>query len=219
MGFFEFIKRLLNPQPPRRSTGPFIQPAPVLPPNPVVGPPQVQVRPAPPPPKTLNLDAGQFAPISSGDALAQARASTTVRSNPWWGRLDTIPPPSDDRTLLIDRSLVAYGLLSPEDLVEIHKIGDPMLEYTSDKALAAEMANAAVQAPEVDRKRLKEQKKAESAERKHKHTEGVAQRKAADIIFLGRGVSRGLADRRAHVQNLQAAGLRLLATPAELAKA
>jgi retron-type reverse transcriptase len=142
-----------------------------------------------------------------------------VRSNPWWGRLDTIPPASDERTLLIDRSLVAYGLLKPEDLVEIHKIGDQMLEHTSDRAIAAEMANAAVQASEADRKRRKEQKKAEAAERKRKHAEGVAQRKATDIIFLGRGVSRGLADRRVHVEKLQAAGLPVLAAPADIAKA
>jgi len=203
MGFFDFIKRLFNPPPPTRSTPPLIQ----------------RSQPAPPEPKTLNLDAAQFAPISSGDALSQARASTTVRSNPWWGRLDTIPPASDERTLLIDRSLVAYGLLNPEDLVEIHKIGDQMLEITGDQAIAAELARAAVLASEADRKRLKEQKKAESAERKRKHAEDVARRKAADIIFLGRGVSRGLADRRANVEKLQAAGLPVLASPTDIAQA
>ena len=182
-------------------------------------PPPVRVQPAPPKPKLLNLDASQFAPISSGDALAQARASTTVRSNPWWGRLDTIPPASDERTLLIDRSLVAYGLLQPEDLVEIHKIGDQMLEISGDHALAAEQARAAVNASLAERKRLKEEKKAASAERKRKHAEDVALRKATDIIFLGRGVSRGLADRRANVEKLQAAGLPVLATPADVAKA
>jgi len=203
MGFFDFIKRLFNPPSPTRSTLP----------------PPVRVQPAPPKPKTLNLDAAQFAPISSGDALARARASTTVRSNPWWGRLDTIPPASDERTLLIDRSLVAYGLLKPEDLVEIHKIGDQMLEITGDQAIAAEQARAAVLASEADRKRLKEQKKAESAERKRKRAEDVEDRKATDIIFLGRGVSRGLADRRANVEKLQAAKLPVLASPADVAQA
>ncbi len=62
--------------------------------------------------------------------MAQARASSTVRTNPWWGGLDTIPPASDERTMLIDRSLVAYGLMKPEELVEIHKIGDRMLELS-----------------------------------------------------------------------------------------
>ena len=113
---------------------------------------------------------------------------------------------------------MAYGLLEPEDLVEIHKIGDQMLEITGDQAIAAEQARAAVNASEADRKRLKEQKKAESAERKRKHAEHVAHRKATDIIFLGRGVSRGLADRRANVEKLQAARLPVLASPADVAQ-
>jgi retron-type reverse transcriptase len=179
----------------------------------------VRIEPAPPTVKKLNLDASQFAPISSSAALAQARASTTVRANPWWGRLDTIPPASDERTLLIDRTLVAYGLLKPEELVEIHKIGDQMLEIKGDLALAAGQARAAVEASEAQRQRLKEQKKVEAAERKRQRAEEVAHRKANDIIFLGRGVSRGLADRRANIEKLQAAGLPVLATPADVAKA
>jgi RNA-directed DNA polymerase len=213
MGFFDFIKRLLSP--PSAAKGPSpARPTSTLPAAAPVVPP-----PAPPKLKTLNLDAAQFAPISSRDALARARASTTVRSNPWWGRLDTIPPASDERTLLIDRSLVAYGLLKPEELVEIHKIGDQMLEISGDAAIAVERARAAVTASDAERKRLKEQKKAEAAERKRKHAEDVALRKATDIVFLGRGVSRGLADRRANVEKLQAAGLPLLAAPADVARA
>ncbi len=78
---------------------------------------------------------------------------------------------------------MAYGLLSPEDLVDIHKIGDQMLEITGDQAIAAERARASVEASEAERKRLKEQKKAESAERKRKHAADVAERKACDITF------------------------------------
>src|SRR6185295_10418145 len=173
----------------------------------------------PPPVKTLDLDASQFTPISSKDALSAASTSKTVSNNPWWGRLDTIPPASDERTLLIDRTLVAYGLLAPDDLVEIHKIGDHMLEISGDRVLAHLQARAAVDASEEERKRIKEQKKAEAAERKRKHAEDVAHRKATDIIFLGRGVSRGLADRRANVEKLQSAALPLLATPADVARA
>lgn len=192
-------------------------------------PQQPQARPAPPPPvrtappqpaiEKLDLDAAQFAPISSADALAAARSSTTIRSNPWWGRLDTIPPASDERTLLIDRSLVAYGLLKPEDLVEIHKIGDQMLEIKGDAALAVEQARAAVAASEAERQRLKQEKKAAAAERKRLRAEAVAQRRATDIVFLGRGVSRGLADRRANIEKLTAAKLPVLATPADIARA
>jgi RNA-directed DNA polymerase len=232
MGLFDFLRGLFGGSPPRRAPGSPArsQPPPLPPPRlptalpparqtPAASPPPVRVQAAPQQPKKLNLDAAQFAPISSSDALAQARASTTVRTNPWWGRLDTIPPATDERTMLIDRSLVAYGLMKPEDLVEIHKIGDRMLELTGDRAIAAEQARAAVAASEAERARLKEQKKAEAAERKRKHAEDVARRKATDVIFLGRGVSRGLADRRANVEKLQAAGLPLLATPADVAQA
>jgi RNA-directed DNA polymerase len=185
MSFMDFIKRFFNPAAKPQAMRP-IRPA-------AMPPPSVRVQITPPVPKTLNLDAAQFTPISSSAALAQARASTTVRSNPWWGRLDTIPPASDERTLLIDRTLVAYGLLKPEDLVEIHKIGDQMLEIKGDEGLAHVQARAAVDAAESDRKKIKEQKQAESAQRKSNHAKAVAHRKANDIIFLGRGVSRGLA--------------------------
>jgi retron-type reverse transcriptase len=215
MGLFDFLRDLFGLSPPKRSNPPRFTP-PVPPP---FGSKQQSPQKSPPQPKQLNLEADQFAPISSSDALSQARASTTVRSNPWWGRLDTIPPASDERTLLIDRSLVAYGLLTPEDLVEIHKIGDQMLEYTGDRAIANERARAAVTASDEERKRLKAQKQAESAERKRQHAEDVAHRKATDIIFLGRGVSRGLADRRANVEKLQAAGLPILSSPADVAQA
>ena len=47
----------------------------------------------------------------------------------------------------------------------------------------------------------------------------VAHRRQTDIIFLGRGVSRGLADRRANVEKLQQYLLPVLATPADLAAA
>jgi RNA-directed DNA polymerase len=184
-------------------------------------PPLAQRTPAaPPPPKRLDLDASQFAPIAVSDAVAQATQSANlIRSNPWWGRLDTIPPASDLRTLLIDRTLVAYGLFQPEDLVEIHKIGDKMLGLKAEYALAEAEARAVVAANEEERNRIKAEKQAASARKKQEHAEAVARRKATDIIFLGRGVSRGLADRRANVERLQAAGLPILATPAEVAAA
>jgi RNA-directed DNA polymerase len=226
MAFFDFIKKLfsaaVNPpaRPASRPTQSSARPAP-LPSRPATPSPAPQpvVRTPPPAPKSLNLDAAQFAPISSSAAKSAARASTTLRTNPWWGRLDTIPPATDERTLLIDRTLVAYGLLKPEELVEIHKIGDQMLEIKGDQALAHEQARAAVQSIEADRQKLKEQKRAEAAERKRLRAEAVAHRKATDIIFLGRGVSRGLADRRANVEKLQAASLPVLATPADVARA
>ena len=134
MGMFDFIARLFGGgTPPRRQTG---QPPMNVPPPRMADGRFVQsvntsaTTAGPPPVKTLDLDASQFTPISSKDALAAASTSKTVLNNPWWGRLDTIPPASDERTMLIDRTLVAYGLLAPDDLVEIHKIGDQMLEVS-----------------------------------------------------------------------------------------
>ena len=66
---------------------------------------------------------------------------------------------------------------------------------------------------------LKQQKKEEAAQRKRLHAEGVARRKQTNIVFLGRGVSRGLADRRANIEKLQQYMLPVLAAPADLAAA
>src|SRR5262245_31571863 len=139
MSLFSFLKRLLFPLP-RRTQSPFSQTFA----GPSTFPAQTQSAYSPPQEKLLNLDASQFAPISSKDARRTARASTSLQTNPWCGRLDTIPPATDERTMLIDRTLVAYGLLAPDDLVEIHKIGDEMLEISGDRALADAQARAAV---------------------------------------------------------------------------
>ena len=235
MGLFDFLKRMLSGQPKRppqsrrQSSGNAIPPPTVnvFTSTSPAGSVQTRVAPLPTPTapparredQTLALDASQFAPISSSAATSAARASETLLNNPWWGRLDTIPPATDERTLLIDRTLVAYGYLSSEDLVEIHKIGDQMLAIKGDRALADIEARAAVAASDAERQRIKAEMKAAAAERKRLHIEGVKQRKATDIIFLGRGVSRGLADRRANVEKLQAAGLPVLASPADVASA
>lgn len=231
MGMFDFLKRMFAgppnrpPQSQRQAGGNGAAPPSVtVRTSSTTG--SVETRLAPeatprpkPRDKTLGLDAAQFTPISSAEATAAARASKTLLSNPWWGRLDTIPPASDERTLLIDRTLVAYGFFSPEELVEIHQIGDQMLQIKGDLALAEIEARAAVAASDAERQRIKAEKKAAAAERKRLHAEGVKHRKATDIIFLGRGVSRGLADRRSNVEKLQAAGLPVLATPADVATA
>src|SRR5436305_1005990 len=47
----------------------------------------------------------------------------------------------------------------------------------------------------------------------------IAWRRATDITFLGRGVSAGLADRVSQVARLEAFGLPVYATPADLAQA
>ncbi len=115
--------------------------------------------------------------------------------------------------------MVGIGLLSPEQLAEIHKVGAQMDKLRPDLLQATAIADEAVQLDEAERKQRKEQKQAEAAERKRRHAEDVVRRKLTDIVFLGRGVSGGLADRRANVEKLQQLQLPMLATAADLANA
>jgi len=133
--------------------------------------------------------------------------------------LSIIPNASLPRIQLIDRAMVGFGLITPDELVEIHEVGDRWSLAKGDLAAAHQMAQQAVARSEQERQALKQQKKAEAAERRKQHAEAVALRKRTDIIFLGRGVSGGLADRRANVEKLQTAGLPVLSTPADVAAA
>jgi RNA-directed DNA polymerase len=185
---------------------------PSWPASPRAEPPRLHVEP-------LNLDAGVFKPIGDAQATREARGAGSLWGNPWFGRRDLIPPPEDSRTNIIDRAMVGQGLITPEELVDIHTVGRQMDELRPDLSLAQDAAAQAVVDDRAARAQLREQKKAEAAERKRLHAEGVARRKATDIVFLGRGVSKGLADRRSHVEKLQTAGLPILATPADIATA
>jgi retron-type reverse transcriptase len=182
-------------------------------------------RPQPPPRRsaTLGLDASQFLPISRDELKAAARKIGRLWSSPWFGRRDLIPPADDERTRLIDRALVANGLLTPEQLAEIHRVGAEMDRLRPDiialRHQAAQAGETAVQAEREKKARLKEQKKAEAAERKRRRAEAIAQRRATDILFLGRGVSGRLGDRQSDAAKLAALGFPMLSTPAELAAA
>jgi retron-type reverse transcriptase len=84
---------------------------------------------------------------------------------------------------------------------------------------AAMTGEAAVQADRLARAELKARKKAEAARRKQERAEAIAGRKANDIVFLGRGVSGRLGQRTSRAEDLERAGLPVLSTPAELARA
>jgi retron-type reverse transcriptase len=172
----------------------------------------------------LKLDAGDFLPVSREEVLtASQRQGQGWFSNVWFGRRDLIPPPDDARTKMIDRGLVTHGLLSPEQLVEIHEVGAewsrlrPQTEMIQHQAAVA--GQQAVEADRAARAARKEQKKKEAAERRRRRAEEVAERRAKDILYLGRGVSGRLGERHSDVARLQAAGLPLLATPADVAGA
>ncbi len=180
-------------------------------------------RPAPPPSVTLDLDAGLFTPISEAEAKRQSAGGVLLRNLVATGLSSIIPPAGDPRTLLIDRGMVAHGLITPEQLVEIHRVGEAFEKVRGDaQAIERRVQQAATDAVRLDketRERRKAEKRAAAAERRAAHARGVAQRRATDIVFLGRGVSKGLADRTSDVAKLTAAGLPVLATPADVATA
>jgi retron-type reverse transcriptase len=172
--------------------------------------------------RTLGLEAADFLPIGRQE-LGESAPQVQTWGNPWFGRRDLIPPADDQRTKLIDRAMVTHGLLTPEQLVEIHQVGVEMERLRPDvkavKQRAARAGQAAVEADRERRAQLKKQKKAEAEASKQQRAAAVAHRKSTDILFLGRGVSGRLSDRTSDVEKLTAAGLPVLSTPAELAAA
>jgi RNA-directed DNA polymerase len=201
--------------------------------GPIVGNPFPSALPTPTPQRTpqpfrqrqsklLNLDAAQFLPISRDEL--RDKASTIDRwGSPWFGRRDLIPPVSDPRTLLIDRALVSNGILSPEQLAEIHRVGAEMDRVRPDILMtqqkAARAGTAAVEEDRAARASLKAKKKEEVARRKERRKAEIAHRREHDIIFLGRGVSGRLSERASNLAKLNALNLPVLSTPAELAAA
>lgn len=174
------------------------------------------------PSQTIGLDAAQYLPITR-DELKQEASRDRWFGNVFFGRRDLIPPANDPRTSLIDRALVTNGLLSPEELATIHKVGAEMDQLRPDYSVmrhqTALAGQAAVEADREERAKLKQQKKEEAARKKAERIAAIAQRKATDIIFLGRGVSSRLWDRRSDAARLAAKELPVLATASELATA
>ncbi len=192
-----------------------------LPDEPPPAPAPDDVPPLAPGASKPDLNAADFLPITTEQLTEEAKDVT--RWGPWFGLRNLIPPASDLRTKLIDRGMVTAGLLTPEQLAEIHRVGDEMERLRPSlsgiQARAQQSGEEAVKADREQRAKLKEQKKAEAAARKQRHAEAVAQRKATDILFLGRGVSGRLGDRAGDRAKLESLGLPVLFTPAELAEA
>jgi RNA-directed DNA polymerase len=119
--------------------------------------------------------------------------------------------------------MVTQGFLKPEELAEMHRVGDEHAKHANRlQQITIEAGNTAEQAVEADRAAraaIKARKKAEALARKQKRAEDIAVRKATDIRFVGRGVSALLNDRNSDVAQLTATGLPVLSTPAELALA
>lgn len=169
-------------------------------------------------------------PYEPGPALGLSAFELRKRAlqiNPyqtaWIGRVDTIPPAEDERTTLIDRGLVLRGYFTEEQIAEFHRIGDAWLEQRDHGALIASRAKARTQQDLLDARAAKLQekaaKKAAAAERRVARSAEIQRRRDEDIVFLGRGVSGKLGDRRTNVEALQAAALPILSTPADVAQA
>jgi retron-type reverse transcriptase len=213
------------PVAPQAATGSKPSNPPVAPPvpTPTASPPKSS---PPPVPRVvqLQLDAADFLPIRREEVVeANRQQGRSWFGNVWFGRRDVIPPPDDARTKMIDRGLVTHGLLAPEQLVEIHTIGAEFDHYRPQiEKVQHTAALAGQQAVEADRARraaIKEQKKREAAERRARRAREIEQRRATDIVFLGRGVSGLLGQRNSDLTRLQASGLPVLSTPGDLARA
>jgi RNA-directed DNA polymerase len=234
MGFWSSLLRLFSGQgAPTESSRP--RQAPGAPARPPVGTPYspsptpaqparpapAAARPAvtPPKPVKLNLDAGHFTPVSAEELKKRAGQLSWNWASVNFDRRDQIPSAGEPRTQLIDRALVAEGLLTPEQLVEIHQIGSEMAELRPELSNIHIRANDAVLADAAERAARKAEKKAAAERLRGERAAAILHRRATDIIFLGRGVSGGLADRRSNIERLEALGLPVLATPADIAKA
>ena len=248
MGFFgDLVKRILGGG---RASAPPSTPAPAPPQPPLPARPAPPTRPQPPAqvappfgtsvidtstvghspePKPPAVDAyrlggSRYEPISRQQILSQADSlGGWMFSNLLLNRRDRIPAADDLRTNLIDRGMVTNGFLTPEEIAEIHQVGDEMdrarTQRDQTRARASFAGQSAVEADREERARIKAERKAEAAERKRQSAEAVAHRRANEIIYLGRGVSRLLGDHQSNLQALQSAGLPELSTPAELAEA
>lgn len=188
----------------------------------VVPPPAAPPAPKPPPPVDRTYETNPEILGLSADELRKRAVLINPYRTPWIGRVDTIPPQSDERTALIDRGLMLRGLLNEEQLAEIHRVGDLWLRFSEAdrlaEAVAARTADEAIEKQKLEKANKRAHRKKLAEEKEALRVAAVAKRKAEDIIYLGRGVSRGLADRRSNLEALQKLGLPVWNSPAEVAQ-
>jgi retron-type reverse transcriptase len=175
----------------------------------------------PRPATTLDLDASELLPITHDELRSSLQELIRQGGFRFTGR--GFIPLGDERTKLINRALLTNGLLTPEQLADITRVAEEMERLQKGLAAieqaAARSGEAAVAADREARARLKEQKKAEAADRRRLRQEAVAHRRATDIYFLGRGVSAQLNRRDSDADKLRDRGLPVLSTPADVAAA
>ncbi|MFO0825792.1 MAG: reverse transcriptase family protein [Gemmataceae bacterium] len=217
MSAFDWLFRRIR----RSESEPIVPPPTPSVPQPLTPQPQADAKPQAAATPASDPYSSEFLPVTRAEIVDAAKKGNLLSTAFQFGRPSIIPPVSDPRTQLIDRALVTNGLLSPEELTEIHRVGE---EYEKVKPTEAGMAaaaglagDAAVRAYRADKERRKAEKKAESARRKAERIEAVKKRRATDIIFLGRGVSGKLHLRLSDEAKLTECGLPVLHTPADVA--
>lgn len=193
------------------------------PPPPVTAPAQYDNTPTP----RLKTDAPD--PLSGGDVLGMSqdelreRAMRGASRDMWTWRRNLIPPARDAGVAIADRGMIVKGLLSEDDVAQMHRAGDLWMQHndrtTFEKLVAGQQVDDVLRAEKEAKRLLKAQKRKEAAERKAARAAAIAHRRATDIIYLGPGVSGRLGDRRVDVEALEGAGLPILSTPADLAEA
>jgi len=163
----------------------------------------------------------EYLPVTRAEIIEAAKGGKLLSTAFVFGRQSVIPPAADPRTHLIDRAMVTNGLVTPEELSEIHVVGE---EYEKAKpteyglAAAAGLAGeAAVKAYREEKARRKARKQAEAAARKEERAAAIRKRRETDIVFLGRGVSGRLHLRLSDEQRLTDNGLPVMHTPADVA--
>lgn len=223
MAFWDFLAKLFRPE--AKPAAPVAQPSGSASRATASAVSQPAPAPAsiPPAAQPGGPQPGDFLPITRDELLKQGEEVRRNTGWMWFGRRDMIPPVSDPRTKLIDRGMLTEGLLSAEELAEMHRVGDEWSKHANRlqhiQIQAGQSAEKAVEADRAARAAVKARKKAEAAERKRLQAEAVARRKATDIIFVGKGVSALLGQRTSDGDKLGAAGLPVLHTPADLAAA
>jgi RNA-directed DNA polymerase len=106
----------------------------------------------------------------------------------------------------------------PAAQTALRKSAAPQAQATPDAALCDTAPQPALPDSATRRWRLTLRQQA-AAQRRAQRAAAIAHRRANDIVYLGRGVSRGLSHRQSDAARLQQYNLPVLTTPADVAQA
>ncbi len=132
-----------------------------------------------------------------------------------------IPPSFDHNVGKVDQSLISRGLLSEEQIREIHEIGDLWIKYYNFETYAhiRSRNEGKIFTKSFCKKSQFDQlhKKQLFAQKRANREAAIAWRKKEDIIFLGSGVSSWLSNHQSNIEALNKNRLPILLNPSEVA--